>query len=273
MTVTEGRISLRTNAYVELHAWLADAARSDAEVPAELEPARAAYRRSLADDDEDAELSGTTAELSRCTDDRCATAATARFGFGRAYARALPIFTARWWRSRASTAFVAVEAAHAALAADGMEAILERAATELGVAWPDAPVTVDVVSQTPALGRSALVPVALGARGRCFPKTSSVLDCVLVRVMLTGRQPSPLRVALVRELGVHDGERAWELVVVHGVAATVTSWAPRHASSYLRAAHVVEPRMLDWLAREWRGSREPPDAFAVRFAAEWRASR
>lgn len=290
VAVTDGRVSLRTSAYVELHLWLAAAARMGEELPAELEPARRAYVRSLQDDDEDVLLERTTRALSACSDDRCSSTAVASEGFGRSFDRALPAFTERAWLPRASAAWTAIEAAHAVLGATGpaAEALFTRAAADLGMRWPDEAVPVDVVSDTPPVGRRALVPVALAARGRCFVRErradelpaervsrARLLDCVLVHALLAVRRAElggALRGALVQELGEHDGERAWSLLVIHAAAAIVTGWEPRHRSPYRRSAEAVEAPMLEWLAKEWRGTSasETPEAFASRYAARWR---
>jgi hypothetical protein len=285
MAITEGRVSLRASAWIELHAWLAAAAKTDGDVGPELGPAKSAYKRSLEGDDEDTLLRATAAALSSCSDDTCAAAAVSPQGFGHAYARALPVFIERWWLPHATTAYVGIEAAHAALGPEA-EAIFVRAAADLGVTWPDQPVTIDVVSEAPPVSRAALIPFALATRGRCFlrdPRAAKaesrvedakVIDCALVHALLGGPLASPLRSALVRELGAHDGERAWALVVIHAVAATVAGWEPKHASVYRRSASAVEASVLQWLSREWRGaSTVSADLFAQRLASHWRTSR
>jgi phage baseplate assembly protein W len=279
-------VTLRTSAYVELHLWLAATAKSGAEVDRKLEPAKAAYRRSFENDDEDALLARTTRELAACSDDRCAIAAVASQGFGPAYARALSSFATRRWRDRATTAWIGIEVAHAALGSPAAEALFERAAAELGVRWPERPVPVDFVSEAPPPGRTALAPAALATKSACFvPGRGSkgkddrsvsdarVIDCVLVHGLLAtpDAMRGPLYDTLVRELGDRDGSRAWTLVAIHGAAAIVQGWEPRHRSVHRRAAEAVEGTMLDWLANEWRGaSGEPVEAFAVRYAARWR---
>jgi hypothetical protein len=289
LVVTEGRISLRASAWVELHAWLAAAARTGEDI--ELEPAQRAYVRSLQDDDEDAVLGRTTRALSACNDDRCSSAAVAAEGFGTPYDRALPFFVARSWRARASVAWTGIEASLAALGAIGppADALFGRAASDLGITWPDHPVVVDVVSEAPPVGRKGLLPVALATRGSCFMRASTtgrrgddrldqarVLDCLLVHALLATRgdgtpYAGALHEALVRDLGEREGERAWSLLVIHSVAAIVTGWEPKHRSVYRRSAEAVEPSMLEWLAKQWRGATsEPLDAFAARYAARWR---
>ncbi len=290
LVVNDGRVSLRTSAYTELHLSLAAAARMDEQAPPELEPARRAYVRSFADDDEDLLLDRTTRALSACSDDRCASTAVAPEGFGHAFDRALPGFVERAWLPRASVAWTAIEAAHAVLGATGpaAEALFARAASDLGVTWPDSAVPVDIVSEAPPLGRRALVPVALSARGSGFARPrdqaaaervgrARLLDCILVHALLATRAPDhtgPIHQKLAKALGPHDGERAWSLLVTHAVAAVITGWEPRHRSVYRRSAEAVEAPMLDWLAKEWRGaSSSDPDAFAARYATKWRELR
>ncbi len=253
----------------------------------ELEAARAAYRRSFEDDDADDLLARTTRKLASCSDDRCAMKAVASESFGKQYARALPAFATTRWRDRATTAWIGIEIAHAALGTPAAEALFERAAAELGLRWPDRPVPVDFVSEAPPLGRAAIVPAALATKSGCFVAArgsnrnekdrviadARVIDCVLVHALLAAPEAArgPLHDTLVRELGEREGSRAWSLVVVHGAAAVVTGWEPKHRSVHRRAAEAAEGTMLDWLAKEWRGaSAEPIDAFATRYVARWR---
>lgn len=291
LSVTDGRVSLRATAYVELHAWLAAAARTGEDLGPALEPARRAYARSLRDDDDDAVLRRTTRALSVCSDDRCASAAVAGEGFGSAYDRALPPFVARTWLERATAAWIGLEATRGVLGELGpvADALFLRAASDLGVAWPEEPVAIAVVSEAPPVGTAALAPIALATRGRCFARAPSVarrpyarvdharvLDCLLVHALvgLAGDErgrAGPLFDALALELGARDGERAWTLAVLHAVAAVVTGWEPAHRSVYRRSAEAVELPMLAWLAAEWRGAgAEPLAAFASRYAARWR---
>jgi|GEM_PF-1588934 len=290
VVVTDGRVAFRTSAYLELHSWLAAAARMSEELPAELDPARRAYARSLQDDDEDLLLDRTTRALAACSDDRCSSTAVAPEGFGRAFDRALPAFVERAWMPRAAAAWTAIEAAHAVLGATGpaAEALFTRAASDLAVTWPDEAVPVDVVSETPPVGRQALVPLALAARGRCFTRPrvpgeppaervgrARLLDCVLVRALLALRaaeHTGPLHRELVGALGPHAGDRAWSLLVIHAASAVVSGWEPRHRSVYRRSAEAVEGPTLEWLTKEWRGgtTSETPETFAARYAARWR---
>jgi hypothetical protein len=278
IVVTEGRVSLRTSPYIELHTWLAAAAKTDADIGLELAPAKSAYVRSLANDDADELLERSLKALSTCSDDRCAMAAVAETGFGYAYARALPVFLAKHWLTRAEAAWAGIEASHAALGV-AAEAIFARAAGELGVAWPDRAIAIDVVSEAPPPARAALLPVGLATSGTCFARAAKnadarlrdarVVDCLLVRALLDEGASSPLRATLVRELGPHDGARAWSLLVVHVVAAIVTGWEPNHVSAYRRSAAAAERDVLEWLAHDWRASAEPHDAFAARYVARW----
>jgi hypothetical protein len=283
IAATDGRVSFQSSAYVELHTWLAATARTDDEISPELEPAKRAYARSLQDDDGDVLLERTTRSLSTCTDDRCAIAALEPTGFGSAFARALPVFLAKHWLARATASWIGVEASHAIFAgrSGSTEAIFMRVASDLGVAWPDHAVRVDIVSENPPVGRAALMPVALGARGSCFFISRSerrdervhdarILDCVMVHALRGAHQPSALRVAIVRALGVEEGERAWSVLVVHAVAATVTGWESKHLSAYRRSAMAVEGKILDWLVHEWHGRPDPMDAFVDRYAKQWR---
>src|SRR5215208_4514087 len=85
LSVALDHISLRANAYVELHAWLAAAARDAVPPPPGLDAAVDVYRGALTKDDDDAMLGRTTAALSACSDDRCARAALERTPFRRAW--------------------------------------------------------------------------------------------------------------------------------------------------------------------------------------------
>lgn len=282
---------------------LATAAREglsdDEELRPELRAAVNAYKRSLKDDDNDEILQRSTRALSACTDDRCAGGALDLEGFGRGFVRALPVFLETHWLARAKTAWVGVEAAHAAMAerGDTLTALHTRVAGDLGVRLPadtDRSIRIDVVSETPPVGREAFLPIALATRGRCFtseqeqlrqghPAPSEqrehvhharILDCVLVHALLNADAVTPIRVALVQLLGNKQGERAWTLLVIHAVAATVTGWEPRHLSVYRRSATAVEPQMLEWLVQQWHGRPSgDPDDFPKRYAAQWRDTR
>jgi hypothetical protein len=259
--VTDGRVVLRASAYVELHLWLAASAKNDSDIEHELEPAKRAYARSLANDDDDALLERTTRALAGCADDRCAFAAVAPTGFASAYERALPEFVRTHWLERAKTAWVAIERSHNVLE-EAAEALFARAAADLSVSWPEH-VSIDVVSEAPPASRAALFAKALATQSMCFAgsvKTESdrlrdarVLDCLLVRSLLDPQVKSPIRESLVRQLGEERGGRAWELVVVHVAAGIVRGWEPKHASVDRRSAESVDGRRLEWLAKNWHG--------------------
>ncbi|HVH41289.1 MAG TPA: hypothetical protein VM925_03070 [Labilithrix sp.] len=282
LAVTDGRISLRASAYVELHLRLAAASRTEEDVGPELEPAKQAYARSLHNDDEDGLLGRITRALSACEDDRCASAAVSAEGFGTAYDRVLPGFVARSWLGRASTAWSGIEGARAAMeAVPSVDVLFARAAGAVGARWPEHPVIVDIVSEAPPVGRSALAPTALASRGRCFVREqredervnhARILDCLLVHALLALQveDRGPLHDVLVRELGARDGDRAWTLLVVHAVATTVAGLERRHRSVYRRSAGVVEPVILDWLVREWPRAEDGLEAFGLRFVTQWR---
>jgi hypothetical protein len=192
-------------------------------------------------------------------------------------AKDLASFEAHSWRARATASWAGIEAAHAVLTSPAGEALFSRAANDLGATFAE-PVVVDVVSEAPALRDRALVPRVLAARGRCFmgPRNreadravadARTLDCVLAHVLL--RADGPVASALREQLGPDEGARAYTLVVVHVVASLVRSYERHHASVYLRSVRAVEPARMDWLAREWSEGREPPEAFARRFAAAY----
>ena len=66
-------IALRTTAWVELHAWLAAAARSHADTgDPEVDAAARGYVTALAEDERDELLVRTTHVLEACDDERCA---------------------------------------------------------------------------------------------------------------------------------------------------------------------------------------------------------
>ena len=112
--MSEGRIALRATASLELFAWLSREP-NDGSVPDYLAAARAAIHAPAAS----GELRRAFERLAGCADPRCVVVATAPVGDGGAFSRALPAFVARDWKARASTSFVAFEAAHAALLAEG----------------------------------------------------------------------------------------------------------------------------------------------------------
>lgn len=315
LVVSEGPVALRTAAWMELHAWLAAAAREEreAELPdPELERAARAYARALKDDDRDLRLASATRALAACGDPRCAQKALAGSPFAEAFAEAWPVFYARRWGGRVEAGRGAVERARTATRAelDGV-AVARRVAKDLdlgpGGEWPEGasplPV-VDVVVDAPRAGREALVrAVGLGARGTCFVKAKEdpvagalmealgakrekkaeeetlrmqharILDCVLghAAMGMKGR----MRDVLVRELGEEEGERAFEVMALHAVAAVVTAWEPKHVSALRQSAAAVEPRAMGWLKDEWAARMRGEDAaaFAARYAAAWACAR
>src|SRR5262249_42030643 len=129
------------------------------------------------------------------------------------------------------------------------------------------------------VGRTALIPFVLGARGTCFLRDSKashrvhyarIFDCILARALLSVRS-GELHDALAAELGPVLGERAWSLLVMHAAAVVMTAWEPQHRSALRRSAEAVESAMLEWLTREWRsGNVEPASSFAARYARAWR---
>lgn len=287
LLVSDGLFTLRATAYLELHTWLATAARSDAEVPPEYDEAKRAYALVLRDDEDDTQLARTTRALASCLDDRCAGAAVGE-SFGPLYERALPDFVARAWQARAGAAWVGISAARGALSARTTEvtALWSRLLEDLDVQRPSASIPVDVVSESPPAGRDALGPVALGVRGPCFVRDrgrrsarvndARLLSCLFVHALLAlpnHAEGGPLHDALVRELGPRDGARAWSLLVIHAVSAIVSKWEPKHVSVHFRSARALEEPMLAWLAREWRGRAERSEAFDSRYIERWRARR
>lgn len=281
LAVRLDRVRLRTSAYVELHAWLATMASGRQAPPPELERATRAYARATADDDEDTAFGRAASALGACESDRCAFGALEGTRFEEPFTAALPGFVARSWTPRARFTRAAVERVRAAMGPEA-EALRARLARDLAVDWPEDGATVHVVVDAPPASRAALVPPLLGARGSCFVarkgeearvRDARLVDCALAYAALPLAQRSALGAALARELGPELGSRAWGLVVVHAVAATVKAWEPRHASVMRRSAGAVEPRALAWLSEHWhtRAQGEEVAAFAGRFAAVLRA--
>jgi hypothetical protein len=223
LIVSDGRVSLRASAYVELHAMLSKAARSDDAVAAELEPAKRAYAHAS-----EADLERVGRALAACTDERCTKRAIETEGYAYAYERALPAFVAGEWQARASVSWHAIEVAHASFD-PAAEALFLRAAQELEVTWEGAAPVAFATDPPSTEG----VPMALPARGRCVARGSAILDCVLVHALIG--LPSPLHDKLVRERGPSDGEHAWSELVVRTVASIFRGWNPKHHSVYLRA--------------------------------------
>jgi hypothetical protein len=315
--VTDGRISLRASAYLELHVWLAALAKhaggsggvggagGPEEETAKLEPEIAAavpaYERSLANDDDGVIFDRAARRLAECANDACALQATEPEGFGRTYARALPVFTSKYWFDSASDAWVGIEASHAALTGGpASEALLSLTMKDLGIASKGAvrdpnsdtdseqSRAIDFVSRTPPTPHDALFSFPISARGSCFrrPKTSknadedsriasaNLLGCIITRLLVldpTVKKNAPAHAILVKELGDRDGERAFNLLLVHASAVIVTNWEPRHVSVDRMSARAVEEKTLHWLAQEWRGTKtEAADVFAQRYAAAWK---
>ncbi len=279
------QLALRTTAWVELHAWLAAAARSSAELPdPELDGAARAYREALADDDRDDTLTRTARALETCEDERCARAAVTGTRFAQAYLSALPAFLARHWTERATVTRAGIEVARAALGAE-VEPILKRLAQDLAIDWPSAPVAVDIVGDAPAPARDAPIRMLLATQGSCFAGASQeatsvrdarITDCVIAYALLRLDHRSALATALTAELratgGGEDAARAWTALVVHAVATTVTGIEPKHTSAMRRSAAAAMPREMAWLAAEWpsRMHGEPAAAFAKRYASALR---
>jgi hypothetical protein len=242
LSVVLDRLSLQANAYVELHAWLAAAARDAVPPPPGLDAAVDAYRRALANDDDDALLAATTAALSACTDDRCARAAVEPTPFRRAWSSSFDTFASRWWTERADLARAGVEIAREAFSVES-EAVLARITHDLEIEWPDRPLVVDVVVESPPAGNRAFIGAALPVHGPCFVREGGesvrharIIDCVLVRALYPLREKS--------RIGKTLDERAWQLKVINVVAATLRAWEPRHVSPSLRSSAAVREPSL-----------------------------
>lgn len=281
MTVGLDWISLRASAYVELHAWLAAAARGASSPPRGADAAVAVYRRALDDDEADELLARTTQALARCSDDACVETALDGTPLLRAFPRSLPRFAAEAWTTRAATSRAAIEIARAALSED-TEALARRLERDLAIASPHGPVRVDVVVEAPPPGREAIVPLVLAARSTCFAKAEGglrvqntrIIDCVLVQAMRALRGESTIAQALERALGPREGARAWDVLAAHAVAATLTAWEPKHVSPMRRSAMAIEPGVLGWLAERWRvraSGEQDAASFATAYAEAWRS--
>jgi len=275
------QVALRATAWVELHAWLASAARTHGEMgDPELDAAARDYASALADDDRDELLGRGAHALEACDDERCARAAVLGTPFARPYLAALPGFLERHWTERATTARDAIEVARAAIPPE-VEVLVNALARDLAIDWPlSPPPPVDVVAAAPEPGRDAPVRALLGAHGSCFSKerkesdrvqSARITDCVLGYATLRLDDRSELAVAIDRELVARgrasEQARAWTAVAVHAVAVTVATWEPRHVSSLRRSTAVVMPEAMEWLADEWpaRIRGEPVASFAKRY--------
>ncbi|MDB4936607.1 MAG: hypothetical protein JWP87_3579 [Labilithrix sp.] len=275
------QVALRTAAWVELHAWLASAARgSRATGDPELDVAVKGYADALAGDDRDDLLERTTRALSACEDERCARNAVTGSAFATPYLAALPAFLARHWMARAELARAGVEKARAAITPE-IEPLVVKLAHDLGIDWPVSPPIVDVVSEAPEPGRAAPIRVLLAARGSCFvterddserTTAARIVDCVLAHAACGLASKSEMEAALVSELGEDEGRRAYVLVAVHAAAMVTTAWEPKHASVLRRSAASVEPDATEWLADHWRERMrgESAQTFAKRFGAVMR---
>ncbi len=262
MAVTLDRVALRSSAYAELHAEIATAG---------------GYGAQLERDESDDTLAATMAALGRCDDERCALSALRETGLDGAFAERLPGFLASEWQERALVTRAAIDRARAALGVEA-EPLLMRLASDLALSWPARPVVVDVVSRVPSPRRRALLPVALAARSNCFAafrsegdreRDARIMDCVLARAVISLADRSRIHAALAQKLEPSLAKRAWVLLVVHAVAATLTAWERRHASVLRQSANAVEPRPLAWLAENWHKRQEGEDAeaFAARYAS------
>jgi len=275
------QVALRATAWVELHAWLAAAARSPSSTgDPEIDAAAVEYAAALADDDRDELLGRSTHALEACDDERCARAAVLGTPFARPYLATLPHFLERHWTERATTARNAIEVARAAIPPES-EVLVNALARDLAIDWPlSPPPPVDVVAAAPEPGRDAPVRALLGAHGGCFSKlpkeservqSARITDCVLGYAALRLADRSELAVAIDRELVARgraaERTRAWTAVAVHAVAVTVATWEPRHVSSLRRSTAVVMPAVMQWLAEEWpaRIRGEPVASFAKRY--------
>ncbi len=275
--VTLDQIRFRTSTWVELHAWLAAAAREPRAVgdPA-IEAAIRGYVAALDKDELDEDLWRTTRALAPCIDERCARDALAGTRFATPFFEALPVFVARHWTARATTARSGIEAAREAIGPE-LEPLAKKLAKDLAIYWPEAGVPVDVVSEAPAAGREAPIRALMAARGSCFasePKESSrvhdarIMDCALAYAAIGSSGTSALWGELGRLLKRSELGNAWIALVVHASAATIAGWEPQHASVLRRSAAAVMPHAMEWLAREWkyRTEGEPVADFATRYA-------
>jgi hypothetical protein len=206
---------------------LASAARNDEPLSPEFEPARAAYARVLADDEDDAVL--------RDTSDDTLT----KFGLANVFHRAERHFAPEWER-RSRITWAAIERASSVLD-DQADGVLVSLAKDLGISWRDT-ATVDVVAESPPAGRKALLTPFLAARGPCFVNHARIVDCVVVRALLSGERPSGF------------SERFFTILVVHAVAAVMTRIEPKHESVDRRAIAAVEPELLAFITAEWRSA-------------------
>jgi hypothetical protein len=261
MVMNLEKIALRTSAYVELHAMLAS------------EGSYGELDRHGGDD----AFASTAIALGRCEIDRCALETVGGTRLEHPFAAALPPFVASSWQRRALAARAAADRVRAAMGAE-TEPIVARIASDLGVTWPDSPVVVDLVTQAPSPRGDTLVAPLLRAESSCFAvrrgeservRDARVLDCVLSYAVISLADRSLLWTAIAERTARARARRAWILVAIHAVAATLTAWEPRHASFMRQSASAVEPRVLSWLAGNWRSraSGEDVATFAARYVA------
>ena len=118
------------------------------------------------------------------------------------------------------------------------DALLDRVAHDLEVEWPDRPVPIDVVVESPPAGNQAFIGVVLPIHGPCFVREGGervrharIMDCILVRALYPLRERS--------RIGKTLDERAWRLKVINVVAATLRAWEPNHVSPTLRSSAAV----------------------------------
>ncbi len=282
LVVALDQVALRTTAWVELHGWLASAARTGSPLAGvedvALNEAARAYGRALERDARDERLLAATHALEACEDETCARTALATTPFA-TFGPALPDFIAHHWAARATVSRASFELVRSAIGPDvfEVEPLGRRLAVDLAIAWPARPAVIDVVVDAPAPGGEAPVAALLGARSRCLERErrgtprmhdARVFDCVYAYAAVRLGAASPLHDALVTSLGDAVGERAWTLVVIHASAMIATGWEPKHASVLRQSAAAVAPRAMAWLVGEWpaRMRGEPPASFARRFA-------
>jgi hypothetical protein len=276
------QVALRTTAWVELHAWLAAAARTSAELPGPaLQGAARAYHDVLLDDVRDELVTRTARVLATCEDARCAEAAVRGTRFAKPYLDALPGFLAQHWKGRATLSRMAVEGALGALGPEEVAPLVRRLSQDLAIEWPSEPVMVDVVGDAPAAAGGAPIRMLLATHGGCFAGAARetrrvhdarILDCVLAYAALRLDSRSALATGLDKELctlgRADELGRAWTALVVHAVAATVAGLEPTHTSPLHRSASAAMPGAMEWLAHEWpaRMRGEQSADFAKRYA-------
>lgn len=274
MVASFEHVALRVDAWTSLHALLAARARSgttdhDGDLNA------AAWNYARVQDDDDAELARTTSALATCDDDACARRALAGTPWDVPFGEALRPFVMRTWGDALERTFRAVDEIRTAFGAEG-EAIAARAMHDLGIPGDAPPVTIPVVLDVPSPRGSALVPVALAARGGCFVRekdesermhVTRINDCVVTRAMLAYAPRSRVFHALARRLPPAEAERAYTLVAIHAAAAIALAWSPKHLAVHRMSAAAAAPKEMAWLGKNWDAPSDV-DAFAERFVAE-----